>query len=466
MKEFSGRLGPVDKLLAETFGDRYTCGLSVREQHAGQESHYLGLPPDAVVYPRTLDEVAQLAALCNSYSTPLIPHGAGTSLEGHLSATSGGVCMDLTQMDEILDISPEDMLATVQAGVTREALNRELRHLGLFFSVDPGADATLGGMAATRASGTNSVRYGTMRDNVRSLTVVRADGKLIRTGTRAAKSAAGYDLTSLFIGSEGTLGIICELTLLLHPQPQAVVAASVSFDNFAAAVGTVVEAIQAGLSLARIELLDEAQIEASNAFSKLALPVRPTLFLEFHGAVSVVETMASEFQEIVTAHGGSDLSRATRPEERAKLWHARHNAYFAAKASRPGCRVWTTDVCVPISSLAEVIVSTRKDIDACGVPATIIGHVGDGNFHVLFLLDPTSSNEEAAAAAVNDEMVARAIACGGTCTGEHGIGTGKQSSLLSERGEEAVELMRQIKAALDPRGILNPGKILVPAIRG
>lgn len=445
--------------LAARFGERLSLSASIRDQHGGLEGHHPLAAPEAVVFARSTEEVAWLARWCNDRRVPLIAHGAGTSLEGHLSAVAGGIALDLTQMDRIVDVAPDSLLCTVEAGVTRENLNLALRDQGLFFPIDPGANATLGGMAATRASGTNAVRYGTMRTNILSLKVVLADGRVIETGTRAAKSAAGYDLTALFVGSEGTLGIITEVTLRLYGLPE-ILAGTCAFETLDGAVRTVIQAIQIGLPVARIELLDTQQIAACNLYSKLDLPKQPTLFVEFHGSESAIAEQADLFAAIAADNGGGAHSVARQAEDRSRLWKARHNAYFAAKALRPGGRVWTTDVCVPIAALAESIGAVRADIDDAGIPATIVGHVGDGNYHVMFVLPPEHGAEDEQAAAINGRMIERAIALGGTCTGEHGIGIGKQHCLVAERGADAVALMDALKLAIDPAGILNPGKLL------
>ena len=445
--------------LSTRFGEAFLISEAVREQHSGLEGHHHGHIPDAVVMAKSLDDVVDAVCLCREHRVPVIAHGAGTSLEGHLSAVHGGVSLDLSGLDQIIEIDPENLRCRVGAGVTREQLNHELRDCGLFFPIDPGANATLGGMASTRASGTNAVRYGTMRDNVLSLQVVLSDGKVIETGTKAAKSSAGYDLTGLFVGSEGTLGIVTAVTLKLYGIPETVLAGTCHFDDLHGAVATVMAAIQMGMPLARIELLDAAQIEACNAYSNLDLPVKPSLFLEFHGSSDGVAEQSALFGEIAGMNGGSALEIARQVEDRSRLWKARHNAYFAAKALRPNASVWSTDVCVPIASLADSILETRQDIDESGLVATIVGHVGDGNYHVLFVLDPTRPEDRNTAAAINDRMVKRALAAGGTCTGEHGIGIGKQECLVAERGNDAVALMAMIKDTLDPLAILNPGKI-------
>lgn len=445
--------------LATRFGDAFLTSQSAREQHSGLEGDHHGRHPDAVVMAKSLDDVIDAVRLCHDHRTPIIPHGAGTSLEGHLSAMHGGISLDVTGLDQIIEIDPDNLRCRVGAGVTREQLNHELRDSGLFFPIDPGANATLGGMASTRASGTNAVRYGTMRENTLSLQVVLADGQVIETGTKAAKSSAGYDLTGLFVGSEGTLGIVTAVTLKLYGIPDTVLAGTCHFDDLHGAVRTVITAIQIGIPLARIELLDATQIAACNAYSHLELPVKPTLFLEFHGSSVEVAEQFSLFGEIAESNSGSTLEIASKAEDRSRLWKARHNAYFAAKALRPGASVWSTDVCVPIARLAESIIETREDVDRNGLIATIVGHVGDGNYHVLFVLDPKCPEDRDKAAEVNHRMVDRALAAGGTCTGEHGIGIGKQECLVAERGSHAVALMSMIKNTLDPLAIMNPGKI-------
>ncbi len=445
--------------LEARFGARLSRHPAVCEQHGRGEAHPLCAPPDAVVFPESTDEVAEILRICHGCGCPVVPYGAGTSLEGQVCAVAGGVCLDLSRMNRILEVSEEDLDARVEAGVTRRQLNRELASRGLFFSVDPGADASLGGMAATRATGTNTVRYGGMRDNVLALTVVLADGRVVRTGARARKSAAGYDLTRLFLGSEGTLGVITELRLRLWPLPEAVAAAVCPFPSLEAAVDAVVETVQHGIPVARIELLDEQQMAASIRYSRLTdLEARPTLFYEFHGGPRAVEEQAQAASVIAQSHGGAAFRWARAVEERRRLWRARHDAYYAALALRPGWRAWVSDVCVPVSKLAEQVHAARRDLEEMGLLATILGHVGDGNFHVVVLLDPKDSDGWERLREVNRRMVARALACGGTRTGEHGIGLGKQESLIEELGD-AVEVMRAIKRALDPRGILNPGKI-------
>jgi len=445
--------------LRQLLGDRLSTASAVCAQHGKDESYHAPHSPDAVAFARSAQEVAAIVRLCSNYKTPVIAFGTGTSLEGHVAALAGGVCIDLTQMDRILRVNAEDLDAVVEAGVTRKQLNEHLRDTGLFFPIDPGADASLGGMAATRASGTNAVRYGTMRENVLSLTVVLADGRVIRTARRARKSAAGYDLTRLFIGSEGTLGIITEVTVRLYGIPEAISAAVCAFPTIEDAVNTVILTIQNGVPVARIELLDEAQMAATNKYSKLNHKVAPTLFFEFHGTTAGVAEQAETVKSIAADYGGNDFRWATTPEERSKLWQARHDAYYAALALRPGSKGWATDVCVPISRLAECISETQRDLADSPIPSALVGHVGDGNFHLVFMIDPQRPDEIAEAGRLNERMVARALAMEGTSTGEHGVGYGKMDFLVSEHGE-ALSVMRSIKKALDPDNILNPGKIV------
>jgi D-lactate dehydrogenase (cytochrome) len=451
----SAAIGALTTLL----GDRLTTAMAIRDRHGHDESYHAGFPPDAVAFARTTEEVAEIVKICARHGVPVIPFGTGTSLEGHVAALHGGITIDLTQMDRILRVSPDDMDVTVEAGVTRKRLNEHLRDTGLFFPIDPGADASLGGMTATRASGTNAVRYGTMRENVLGLTVVLADGRVIRTARRSRKSAAGYDLTRLFVGSEGTLGVITEVTVRLYGIPEAISAAVVSFPTIEDAVKVVIETIQSSIPVARIELLDEVQMDACNRYSKLNYAVLPTLFFEFHGTTRGAAEQAEQVGEIAAGHGGGDFQWATKPEERSKLWQARHDAYYAAIALRPGCKGWPTDVCVPISRLAECISETKQDLATATITAALVGHVGDGNFHLVYLIDPDKPEEIAEAGALNDRMVARALAMEGTCTGEHGVGYGKIGFMLAEHGE-AISVMRQIKLALDPANLMNPGKML------
>ncbi|WP_374447241.1 FAD-linked oxidase C-terminal domain-containing protein [Stella sp.] len=447
--------------LRQLLGDRLSTATAVREQHGRDESYHVTAPPDAVAFARSTEEVSEIVKACAAAGVPVIPFGTGTSLEGHVAALHGGISIDVSQMKEVLRVSTADLDCTVQAGVTRKQLNEHLRDTGLFFPIDPGADASLGGMAATRASGTNAVRYGTMRENVLGLTVVLADGRIIRTGGRARKSAAGYDLTRLFVGSEGTLGVITEVTLRLYGVPEAMAAAVCSFPTLAGAVDTVIQTIQSGIPVARIELLDEVQMAAINRYSKLDYPEQPTLFCEFHGTAAGVAEQSEMVKAIAAEEGAADFQWATKPEDRSRLWAARHTAYYAAIAMRPGAKGWATDVCVPISRLAECILETKKDIVESRLLAPIVGHVGDGNFHLAFIIDPDDPDEIARAQALNDRMVHRALAMGGTCTGEHGIGYGKINFLTAEHGD-AVSVMRMLKKALDPDNIMNPGKIVSP----
>ncbi len=450
----------LDALRAR-FGDRLSTAEAVRAHHGRDESAYDPMLPDAVVFAQTTEDVAAVAKLCFEHEIPLIPYGAGSSLEGHLLAVAGGVSLDLSQMNHVLSVHPEDLTVTVEPGVTRKQLNTEIRDTGLFFPIDPGADASIGGMCATRASGTNAVRYGTMRENVLNLTVVTADGRIIKTANRARKSSAGYDLTRLFIGSEGTLGIITEITLKLYPQPEAVSAAVCAFPSMGDAVSAVIDTIQMGVPIARVEFVDALAIRAINQYDKLTLPEMPTLFFEFHGSEHGVQEQAETVQQIAAEHKGQGFEWATRPEDRSRLWNARHNAFFAFLQLKPGCRAVTTDVCVPISRLADCVVETEKDLLASPfkLPAPIVGHVGDGNFHVCLLIDPDKPEERDEAEHINQRIVARAIAMDGTCTGEHGVSLHKMGSLIAEHGNDAIDLMRSIKQALDPKHILNPGKI-------
>ncbi|WP_425506831.1 FAD-linked oxidase C-terminal domain-containing protein [Sphingomonas rhizophila] len=451
---------PVDLVgaLSERFGARFQMGEAIRLEHGKSETHFAPMLPDAVVFAESTDDVVAVVNLCRDARVPIIPFGAGTSVEGNTLAVHGGVSLDLSRMMRIIAVNTEDFDCVVEAGVRREQLNEYLRDQGLFFPIDPGANATLGGMASTRASGTNAVRYGTMRDAVLALTVVTADGRVIRTSRRARKSAAGYDLTRLFVGSEGTLGIITEVTLRLHAIPEAISAATCSFETIGGAVDTVVQSIQLGIPLARVEILDDMQIRAVNRWSKMDLPELTTLFFEFHGSERYVEEQVETVKELAAANGGGEFRWAHRTEDRNALWKARHEAYYAAVNLRPGAIGWATDVCVPMSRLAECIGETKTDLERSTVPATILGHVGDGNFHVVFSMDPNSSAEQDEVATINRRLVERALAMDGTCTGEHGIGLGKQEYLVEELGE-AVDLMRSIKKALDPQGLLNPGKI-------
>jgi D-lactate dehydrogenase (cytochrome) len=457
--EPASRVETVVRELRERLGERLSVSTAVREQHGHDEGHLPGAPPDAVAFPSSTAEVVEIVRICARQRVPIMAFGTGTGLEGNVAALAGGVSVDLSRMDRILQVNGEDLDVVVQPGVTRKQLNEHLRDTGLFFPIDPGADASLGGMAATRASGTNAVRYGTMRDNVLALTVVLADGRVIRTARRARKSSAGYDLTRLFVGSEGTLGIITELTLRLYGMPEAMSSAVCTFPTVADAVNTVIQTIQLGIPVARIELLDEAQVDAVNRYSRLDLQVAPTLLLEFHGTEAGVREQAQSVGEMAAELGGSGFQWSTRSEERTRLWQARHDAAYAAKALKPGGEIWPTDVCVPISRLADCIEQTQQDIRDSRLIAPIVGHVGDGNFHVVLVVDPDDSDEVARATELNERLVRRALEMGGTCTGEHGIGYGKLDFLVAEHGE-AVAVMRQIKRCLDPDNIMNPGKVV------
>ena len=445
--------------LRAQFGDRLNTTQAIREHHGKDESAFPIAPPDAVVFPQSKDECVAIVKLCAAHHTNIIPYGVGTSLEGHVLAIHGGVCVDMSRMNHILAVNIEDLDCTVQAGVTRKQLNQHLQHSGLFFPIDPGADATLGGMSATRASGTNAVRYGTMRENVLGLTVILADGRIIKTGGRSRKSAAGYDLTRLFVGSEGTLGLITEVTLRLYPQPEAASAATCTFPTIDAAVRTVIQTIQLGVPIARCELLDTLTIKAVNGYSKLGLREAPMLFCEFHGSPASVKEQAETVQAIARDQGGLDFEWATRQEDRTRLWQARHDAYPACLRLKPGGRAMSTDVCVPISKLAECIAETNKDLQHTTIPIALFGHVGDGNFHLAIVVDPNNPADIAEAERVNHNVVHRALSMGGTCTGEHGIGYGKLDFLDAEHGE-AVAVMGAIKDAIDPRNLFNRGKVI------
>ena len=446
--------------LKARFGVNCSTALVVREQHGRDESAFTTVPPPAaVVFAESTQDVSDAVRLCAQFQVPVIPFGVGSSLEGHLLAVQGGVSIDLMRMNKVLSINPEDLLVVVQPGVTRKQLNEEIKSTGLFFPIDPGADATIGGMSATRASGTNAVRYGTMRENVLALEVVTASGEVIRTGTRAKKSSAGYDLTRLMIGSEGTLGVLTEITVKLYPLPEAISAAICSFPSIEAAVRAVIQTIQLGVPIARVELIDHNAVRMVNAYAKLGLREEPMLLMEFHGSPAGVKEQAETVQEIASDFGGTAFEWATTPEERTRLWTARHNAYFAALQSRPGCRAISTDTCVPISRLADCLLDSIAETDASGIPYFLVGHVGDGNFHFGYLIDPNDPQERATAEALNQQLVHRALRLGGTCTGEHGIGLHKMDFLRTETGEGAVDMMRTIKRALDPHNIMNPGKI-------
>ena len=449
--------GFLDEVRAAV-GFRLHTGKAILLQHGSSETHFDPVFPDAVAFAHSTAEVAALVRLCIAHEVPISPFGAGTSLAGNITPIRGGLTIDLSEMNAILEVHHEDLDCTVQAGVRREQLNDHLRDQGLFFPIDPGANATIGGMASTRASGTNAVRYGTMRDAILSLRVVTPEGKIIRTARRARKSAAGYDLTRLMIGAEGTLGIITEITLRLHGIPEAISSAVCSFKTLKGAVDTVVQAIQLAVPVARIELLDDAQMRASNTYSHLNYPEKTTLLFEFHGSERYVQEQVETVRTLAGINGGGDFLWSNLPEERSRLWKARHEAYYAAVGQRAGAVGWTTDVCVPISRLAQCILETKEDLATSTVPATILGHVGDGNFHVIFSIDPNAPQEMEEVEAINDRLVHRALGMDGTCTGEHGIGMGKQRHLVDELGD-AVDLMRLIKRAIDPKDLFNPGKI-------
>jgi D-lactate dehydrogenase (cytochrome) len=445
--------------LRAAFGERMSTSDAVRAHHGRDESPFDPQLPDVVVFATSADDVKQVVSLCSLYGVPLIPYGAGSSLEGHLLAVRGGVSLDLSGMNRVLSIDAEDLTITVEPGITRKSLNDALRDTGLFFPIDPGADASIGGMTATRASGTNAVRYGTMRENVLGLKAVLADGRVVKTGTRARKSSAGYDLTRLFVGSEGTLGVITEITLRLHPLPEAVSAAICGFPSMGDAVRAVIETIQLGVPIARVEFVDALAIRAINRHSHMTLAEAPTLFFEFHGTEAGVKEQVALVESLAAQHGGQDFEWATRPEDRSRLWAARHAAYFAMLQLKPGSRAVTTDVCVPISRLADCVVETEADLRASLLPCPIVGHVGDGNFHVSILIDPDKPEEREEAERINERIVERALRMDGTCTGEHGIGLHKMRFLEQEHGEAAIDTMRAIKLALDPRNLMNPGKI-------
>ena len=461
-----GTTSPVEQAihaLKLRLGPRANDTQAIREHHSRGESYHPSAAPDVVCLPRDTAEVADILKISARFHLPVVPFGAGTSLEGHVNAIHGGITIDLRGMNRIVRVGVDDLDATVEAGVTRLQLHKALQNTGLMFPIDPGADATIGGMAATRASGTTAVRYGTMRENVLGLTLVLADGTVIKTGTRARKSSAGYDLTRLFVGSEGTLGVITEIALRLHPLPEAVSAAVCGFDSIQGAVETVIATIQLGVPIARIELLDEAQIDAVNRYSKTTYPVAPTLFSEFHSdSERHVADQVDAVQALASERGGRGFEWATRLEDRERLWQARHDAFYAAVALRPGARAWTTDVCVPISRLAECVVDTRKDHAGAPFPICLVGHAGDGNFHLMYVLDPSSTAEIEEAGRLNERMVLRALAMGGTCSGEHGVGTGKMKYLQAEHGP-ALDVMRTIKRALDPDNRMNPGKMISEA---
>lgn len=445
--------------LSQTLGDRLSLSKSDLALHGRSETHFPTLPPDAVAYPETAEEVSAIMRICSAHGVPIIGWGTGTGLEGHTSAVRGGVSVDFSRMNKVLDIHSDDMDVVIQPGVTREQLNEELRATGLFFPVDPGANASLGGMASTRASGTTAVRYGTMRDNVRGLEVVLADGRIIRTGTRARKSSAGYDLTSLFVGSEGTLGLITELTLRVHGIPEATSAAVCAFDTISGAVDAVIATIQMGIPMARIEFLDAASVAACNARDGAEMPVMPHLMIEFHGSERAVAEDAARFGEIAEEFGAQGYAWSTQPQERRRLWDMRHNAYYAILASRPGATALVTDVCVPISRLAQAVEETVADIADSAISGPILGHAGDGNFHAILLVEPDNAAELQAAKALSGRMVERALSMGGTATGEHGVGMGKLDYMAREHGA-AWDVMSTLKRGLDPDGLMNPGKLV------
>jgi D-lactate dehydrogenase (cytochrome) len=446
--------------LKARFGANCSTAQVIREQHGRDESAFTTVPPPAaVVFAESTSDVSDAIRLCAQYKMPVIPFGVGSSLEGHLLAVEGGISIDVSRMNKILSVNAEDLTVTVQAGVCRIALNNEIKSTGLFFPIDPGADATIGGMSATRASGTNAVRYGTMRENVLALEVVTPSGEIIRTGTRAKKSSAGYDLTRLMVGSEGTLGIMTEISLRLYPIPETIRAAICSFPSISDAVNTVISMIQLGVPIARVELIDGNTVRMVNAHSKTTLREEPTLMMEFHGSPAGVQEQIETVQELATDNGGQHFEWASTPEERTKLWTARHNAYFAAIQSKPGCRAISTDTCVPISRLADALLESVDEADASGLPYFLVGHVGDGNFHFGYLIDPDNAEERNKAEQLNHSLVHRTLKLGGTCSGEHGIGLHKQDFLRAESGEGAIDVMRTIKHALDPLNIMNPGKI-------
>ncbi|XP_036423944.1 probable D-lactate dehydrogenase, mitochondrial [Colossoma macropomum] len=466
-RRYSHRSGALERAIAafrSVSGDEgVSLGEAVREQHGRDESVHKCRPPDVVVFPRCVEEVSALAKICHQHQLPIIPFGTGTGLEGGVGALKGGVCFSLRNMDEVLDLHQEDFDVTVEPGVTRKALNSYLRDTGLWFPVDPGADASLCGMAATSASGTNAVRYGTMRENVLNLEVVLADGSVFHTagrGRRPRKTSAGFNLTNLFVGSEGTLGILTKATLRLYGIPESMVSAVCSFPSVQAAVDSTVQVLQAGVPIARIEFLDDVMIGACNRFNSLSYPVTPTLFLEFHGSSKSLEEQVSITEEITRENGGSDFAWAEDEETRARLWKARHDAWYAAQALRPGCKAYATDVCVPLSRLPQIIVETKEDLMRNNLTGPIAGHVGDGNFHCIMVLDPNDPDEVQRVHEFTDRLARRALAMDGTCTGEHGVGLGKRTLLREELGPQAMEVMQGLKATLDPKNLMNPGKVL------
>ncbi|MDU0340822.1 FAD-linked oxidase C-terminal domain-containing protein [Bosea sp. ZW T0_25] len=453
-------IAAVTQELAARFGNRLVTSLAVRQQHGHTLTWIPNQPPDAVVFPQSTDEVSAIVKLCAAHGVPVIAFGTGTSLEGHVNAPYGGVCIDMGQMKKVVAVHAEDLDCVVEAGVTRKELNEHLRDQGLFFPIDPGADASIGGMAATRASGTNAVRYGTMKDNVVALTAVMADGAIVKTSSRARKTSAGYDLTRLLVGSEGTLGIVTEVTLKLHGIPEAISAGVCPFPSVKAACDATIVTIQSGLPVARIELVDDVMMRGVNLHSKLGLPETTMLFVEFHGSEEGVKEQAERFGEIAAEFGGGPFDWATKAEDRSKLWQARHDAYWAARTLRPGAESVATDVCVPISRLADCVEETKRDIEALGLIAPIVGHVGDGNFHTQPMVDLANPEEVAVCQDFIDRLVKRALAMGGTCTGEHGVGQKKMKYLEAEHGAPALAVMRLLKRSLDPQNILNPGKIV------
>ena len=446
--------------LAAAFGNRLVTSMAVRQQHGHTTTWVANEPPDAVVFPQSGEEVQAAVRICARHRVPIIPFGTGTSFEGHVNAPFGGICLDMKDMNRVLAVHAEDFDCVIEPGLTRKALNDHLRDKGLFFPVDPGADASLGGMASTRASGTTAVRYGTMKDNVLSLKVVLPDGEVVHTARRAKKSSAGYDLTRLFVGAEGTFGVITELTLKLHGLPEDVAAGVCRFPSIQACCDAAITAIQAGIPVARVEFLDEAMVRVVNADSKLGMPEQPMLFLEFHGSAASVAEQSERFGEIARDHGGSDFEWSARPEDRTRLWQARHHVFWACKSYRAGAGVAVSDVCVPISRLAECVMETKRDIERSGIVAPIVGHVGDGNFHACPLVMMDHPQEVADAGAFMERLAERALAMEGTCTGEHGIGQGKKHFMEPEFGAAGVALMRSLKNAVDPDGIMNPGKIV------
>ncbi|MED5473037.1 MAG: FAD-linked oxidase C-terminal domain-containing protein [Pseudomonadota bacterium] len=446
--------------MVQRFGDQFTTADAIRERHGKGESYHSTASPDGVFFAKSTEDVAEVVKICADHKFPIVPFGVGTSLEGNIAALKGGICIDLSMMKEVLEINEEDLDVKVEAGVTRKQLNDHLRDTGLFFPIDPGADASIGGMAATRASGTNAVRYGTMRENVLSLTVVTADGRIVQTARRAKKSSVGYDLTRLFVGSEGTLGIITEIRLKVYGIPESITSAVCQFEDLESAVNTSILIVQTGIPVARMELLDDVQMGACISYSKLeGYEEKPTIFFEFHGTEAGAKEQAETVQGIAEEFGGSAFQWTSKMEDRNKLWQARHDAYYAAIALRSGCQGWATDVCVPVSRLAECINETKDDLKKTGLISPLVGHVGDGNFHMLYIVDPDNKDEMAKAQEHSDRMVMRALEMGGTCTGEHGVGYGKIHFLTDEHGD-AMSLMRSLKTAFDPDNIMNPGKIV------